>query len=108
MDDDFDTFDNFNEEDDITCENKNVIIRIDKRNARKSISYIEDWNLNFDDLKDHLKKLKSKLGCNGSIKKKIVDEKEVIIFQLQGDKRRELINYLVDNGVDNNKITVIG
>lgn len=109
MDDEFDTFDNFNEEETtFSCESKNVIIRIDKRNARKSISYVEEWNLDLSELKEHLKNLKNKLGCNGSVKKKMIDGKSVIVFQLQGDKRKELKSYLIECGINSEKITIIG
>ncbi|ADO67096.1 putative SUI1/eIF-1 [Cafeteria roenbergensis virus] len=108
MADDFNTFENSFENDELILEEQHIIIRIDKRNARKSISYVEDWNLTIDELKNHLKKLKTKYGCNGSVKTKNVNGKNIIVFQLQGDKRTELINYLQDQGIEKTNLTIIG
>lgn len=105
--DDFDTFDNI-DEGILDIKETKIIIRIDKRNARKSITYIENWNLDIEELKIHLKNLKIKLGCNGCVKKTNIDNKEVIIFQLQGDKKDELIKYLIENNIKESNITIIG
>lgn len=106
MSDEFNNFENIFNNDEITFNDEKIIIRIDKRNARKSISYIEGWNLEFNELKEHLKKLKIKLGCNGSVKNKKATN--TVVFQLQGDKREELIEYLTNQGINRNNITIIG
>jgi len=81
-----------------------ITIRIDKRNARKSITYIENWEIDFDELKKHLKELKTKHGCNGSVKK----SDDEIKFQLSGDKRDEVVKYLVNQGISEKDINIIG
>lgn len=100
MDEEFDIF----EEKEIQFEDNEIIIRIDKRNAKKSTTLIENWNIPIDELKQHLKTLKTKLGCNGSVKNK----DDEIKFQLQGDKKYEVIEYLKNNGINESKIKVIG
>jgi len=81
-----------------------ITIRIDKRNAKKSTTTIENWNLPITELKTHLKKLKTTHGCNGSVKEKNGE----IIFKLSGDKRDEVINFLKETGVSEKDINVIG
>ena len=105
--DDFDTFDEV-EEQSFDISERKLVIRVDKRNARKAITYIEEWDLDIEEMKQHLKKLKTTLGCNGSVKNKTIDGNKVVIFQLQGDKRVELMKYLIENGIKENNITVIG
>lgn len=106
---DFDTFESDNENEiNFDISNTKVVIRIDKRNARKSITYLEGWEVEFNILKEHLKILKTKLGCNGSVKRKLIDNSSRVVFQLQGDKRNELLSYLVENDVDENNIEIIG
>lgn len=108
MDDDFDNFEDAFEEEQMTFENRKITIRVDKRNARKSISYVEGWSLDLSELKNHLKILKSKLGCNGSVKSKKINGEDTIVFQLQGDKRNELVDYLEKQGIEKSCITIIG
>lgn len=108
MADEFNNFENTFDDQEVTFEEEKIIIRIDKRNARKSISYIEGWNLELDELKKHLKSLKTKLGCNGTVKNKKVNGNDTIIFQLQGDKRNELLEYLTKQGINESNITIIG
>lgn len=108
MGDEFDNFDETFNNEEVSFEEEKIIIRIDKRNARKSISYVEGWNLEIKELKTHLKTLKKKLGCNGTVQVKKINNIDTIIFLLQGDKRYELINYLVKEGINENNITVIG
>lgn len=108
MADEFNDFENTFDEQEITFEDEKITIRIDKRNARKSISYVEGWNLDLKELKKHLKILKTKLGCNGVVKNKKVNGKETLVFQLQGDKRVELVEYLKNEGIEKSNITIIG
>ena len=108
MDDEFDNFDNNFEDEEVVFETQKIVIRVDKRNARKSVSYVEGWNLDLVELKNHLKILKNKLGCNGSVKMKKINGNDTIVFQLQGDKRKELIDYLGEQGVEQSNITIIG
>ena len=100
------SFDNFatQQEQILDLAEKKITIRIDKRNAKKCISYIEGWDLTLDELKEHLKKMKTSYGCNGAVKE--VDDK--IIFQLSGDKRDEITKYLITQGIDKKNLYIIG
>jgi len=100
------SFDDFAKEQEASLDlaDKKITIRIDKRNARKCISYIEGWDLTLDELKEHLKKMKTSYGCNGTVKE--VDDK--IIFQLSGDKRDEITKYLITQGIDKKNLCIIG
>ena len=80
-----------------------LVIKVDKRNARKNITYLTGWELEIDDLKAHMKNIKKKYGCNGSVKKKV----NKIIFLLQGDKSKELIEYLKTEHISDNNIKLI-
>ena len=98
---DFDDFGDTNTEKKFT--KLELVIKVDKRNARKNITYLTGWELEIDDLKAHMKNIKKKYGCNGSVKKK--DDK--IIFLLQGDKSKELIEYLKTENISDNNIKLI-
>lgn len=98
---DFDDFGDENTEKTFT--KLELVIKVDKRNARKNITYLDGWNIDMGELKTHMKNLKKKYGCNGSVKKK--DDK--IIFQLQGDKSDELIEYLKNENINEDSIKVI-
>lgn len=108
--DEFDSFNEFNNiEENNNLEEDKIVIRIDKRNARKCISYVEGWNLSLSELKEHLKTLKTKSGCNGSVKeKKNEDGSKSVVFQLSGDKRYVLENYLLEHGIKEENINIIG
>lgn len=101
--DDFDTFET-NEINTFDIVDQKIVIRIDKRNARKATSTIEGWDIDKDEMKIHLKKLKTSLGCNGSIKK----DNDNNVLLLQGDKRHELIKYLTSENIDIKNITIVG
>lgn len=104
--DNIDDFNNFGSEqnDSLKISENKITIRVDKRNARKSISYIENWNLNITELKEHLKKMKQSYGCNGSVKM----SGDEIVFQLSGDKRDEITKYLLNLGMSEENIVIIG
>ena len=102
FDDDFDNnnYDPLTEMDNLINSRK-VHIKIQKRNARKSICTIEGLEMDEDQLKGLTKEMKKKFACNGTIVK---DEKLGNILQLQGDIReqaKELLikkyNYLEEN-----------
>lgn len=96
-----DEIDNINEID------NNIDIELKKRGAKKSNTYIKNWNLSKSELKEHLKKLKQKLGCNGSIKNENCEGKKFIVH-LQGDKREIVKDYLISIGEKESNITIHG
>ena len=70
-----------------------IHLRLFKRNARKTITLIEGLDQYSEiDLNKFLKYAKTKLSCNGNIKKDSGDEDTTskILIQLQGDHRNEV------------------
>ena len=57
-------------------------------------------------MKNHLKNLKKKHGCNGSIKMKDYHGEETEVFHLQGEWKSEVKEYLISNNIDENNIEV--
>jgi|TARA_B100001996_G_scaffold15173_1_gene12612 translation initiation factor 1 len=82
-----------------------VHIRIQQRNAKKTITTIEGLDTSID-IKRLLKYIKKKFNCNGSI---IITEDDINIIQLQGDQRNNMKNFLIqENIVSNEFIKVHG
>lgn len=79
-------------------------------NGRKKNTYVSGWDIPEEQLKEHLKTIKKKNGCNGTIKE-IPNETstEVIkVIQLQGDHSEYINQYLVSHSVDSNNIRIKG
>jgi len=95
-------FDNFEETSEKELSSNKLEIRVVK-NGRKSITYLDGWELEKEDLKAHMKELKKKHGCNGSVKEK--DGK--VVFMLQGEKSDELIEYLKKVGIKGSDIKIM-
>ena len=79
-------------------------------NGRKKNTYISGWNIPDEQLKDHLKTIKKKNGCNGTIKE-IPDESSsnlIKILQFQGDHSDFVKQYLINTGVDKSSIRIKG
>ncbi len=73
-----------------------IHFRIQKRNARKSITTVDGLGQLDLNTKKMLKELKNKLCCNGTIKK---DENGLDILQFQGDQRHNVSSFLIKNGI---------
>lgn len=75
----------------------------------KTNTYISGWNISDNELKDHIKNIKKKNGCNGSIKD-IMNDKEIPIktIHLQGNHIDFMKDYLIQNGVNPNDIYIKG
>lgn len=87
---------------DFDSNSSNIIeIWIEER-GRKSDTYISGWNIEEDTLKSHLKIIKKKRGCNGSIKKINSDN----IMQLQGNVKDFIISYLKEIGINEDNIKI--
>jgi translation initiation factor 1 (eIF-1/SUI1) len=95
-------FDNFEETSEKELSSNKLEIRVVK-NGRKSVTYLDGWELEKEDLKAHMKELKKKHGCNGSVKEK--DGK--VVFMLQGEKSDELIEYLKKVGIKGSDIKIV-
>lgn len=101
------TFDEFNEEfkNDSLLENiKQIIIWCEDIKGKKKMTFMTGWDIEKEELKNHLKILKKRLGCNGSIK----NSDEGLIFQLQGDKIDVLHEYLLNNNIEKDNIYIKG
>lgn len=72
--------------------NKKIDIFIQKRNARKCITSVQNLDSDNINLKKFVKSLRKKFSCNGHISK---DEKlgDVVVFQ--GDHREQIKSILV-------------
>ena len=79
-------------------------------NGRKKNTYVSGWDIPEDQLKEHLKTIKKKNGCNGTIKE-IPNETStqlLKVLQLQGDHSEYINQYLVSHSVDPNNIRIKG
>lgn len=109
----FDTYDeNENINNGFEVEENNIVLRRVKRNRKKCITYIEGWNKSIEELKEHLQVLKRKYGCNGAVKKTTEEvegvKKEKIVFQLSGDMVEFVSSYLLENGIKQSELNIIG
>ena len=71
---------------------------------RKKNTYITGWNISEQEIKDHLKYIKKKIGCNGTVK--IIDNNNTIL--LQGNHCNFMQKYLTEQGIDINTINIKG
>jgi len=98
----------FEEDESITTTNQldsefNVLVWKENR-GRKINTYLSGWNIEKDELKQHLKDFKKSHGCNGSIK----IEDDVKVLHLQGDKVDDIISFVISKGVKEENITLRG
>ena len=66
--------------------------------GRKKITYISGWDLPVKDIKDHIKIIKKRHGCNGTIKNNII--------QFQGNIPDYVKLHLIDKGIDTDNIRI--
>lgn len=72
--------------------------------GRKCDTYIHKWSIDDNALKEHLKNIKRKKGCNGSIKEMTKETGKIKVFHLQGNHKEFLIEYLIKNGIASDMI----
>lgn len=72
----------------------------------KCDTYIYGWNISVDTLKAHLKNIKKKNGCNGSIKDIDKDTGKHKILHLQGNHKDYIVSYLKEQGIDPDNIKI--
>jgi translation initiation factor 1 (eIF-1/SUI1) len=78
-------------------------------NGKKKNTYIYGWELDKSELKEHLRNIKKKRGCNGTIKKMTVDELgEVDVLQLQGNHVDYVKDYIVNTGIEADNVRIKG
>lgn len=86
--------------------NEVKIIIFSERNGRKTNTYIVDWDIEKEEIKQHLKNLKKKHGCNGSIKTKMFHGENKDVLHLQGEWRYKVKDYLMSLDINENNIEV--
>lgn len=78
-------------------------------NGRKKNTYILGWKLPTGELKEHLRTIKKKRGCNGTIKDMTTEEHGVVsVLQLQGNHTDYVKEYIINTGVDGDNIRIKG
>ena len=78
-------------------------------NGRKHNTYVSGWEISDDEIKEHLKTIKKKNGCNGSIKEMEVNGNAVErVMQLQGDHADYVKKYIVSTGILESNIYIKG
>lgn len=78
-------------------------------NGKKKNTYILGWELEKNELKEHLRNIKKRKGCNGTIKNINSEEHgEVSVLQLQGNHMEYVKEYIINTGVDSENIRIKG
>ena len=78
-------------------------------NGRKKNTYIYGLELELGELKEHLRTIKKKKGCNGTIKNITHDEYGIVsVLQLQGNHAEYVKTYIMNTGIDNDNIRIKG
>lgn len=91
---------------DLNNDNLNIIeIWVEER-GKKADTYIYGWDIDDDTLKYHLKIIKKKKGCNGSIKEILKDNISIKVMQLQGNIKDYIISYLKEIGINDDNIKI--
>ena len=72
-----------------------IHIRIQQRNAKKTITTIQGLDANID-IKKMLKYIKKIFNCNGSI---IKNDNDTNIIQLQGDHRDNIKKFIIKENI---------
>lgn len=91
--------DPFNTSNEITFDEDNIVTLTIESRGRKSNCYITGLPFEKDVLKEHLKTLKKKFGCNGSVKNFTVDNVEMLAIHLQGQHRDKIIEYFESQSI---------
>ena len=85
-------------------EDAQIHLRLQQRTVRKSITIVE--GMTKDNGEIMVKYLRKSLNTNGNVCK---DSEGNTIIQFQGDKRKDIRRYLIDNGIISKKnITIHG
>lgn len=93
----------FDDTENITNFGSKIHIRIQQRNGKKSICSVQGLNGNLD-LKKILKTWKKIMNCNGTI---LEDENFGKIIQIQGDKRKDIKTFLLENNISTEEDIII-
>lgn len=101
---------NYNEEisDSNKLINESIIEIWTEDRGRKTDTYVYGLPYNENELKDHLKIVKRKFGCNGSIKELLKDTGNIKVFHIQGNHKTNIINYLLEIGLNKDQLIIKG
>ena len=79
-------------------------------NGRKKNTYVSGWNISEDQLKEYLREIKKKNGCNGTIKTISNDTTNelITVMQLQGDHINYMFDFLIHHQIESNSIRIKG
>ena len=84
---------------------QNITLFSEKR-GRKTNSYISGWEIDEEEMKMHLKNLKKKFACNGSVKSIEMDGNMQTVIHIQGDHIDHLVKYLIENDISQENINI--
>ena len=100
----------FEEEDKIDITEIKLIEIWVEVNGRKKNTYVAGWNISDSEIKEHIKIIKKKNGCNGTLKELTQDGKPepIKVIQLQGEHVDYLKSYLKEQNIDQSLIRVRG
>jgi translation initiation factor 1 (eIF-1/SUI1) len=100
-----DIFNDFNNN--IIFNEMNIEIWVEQ-NGQKKNTYISGWDIPNNELSSHLKIVKKKNGCNGTIKTLSNGSEKIQVMQFQGDQSEFIKNYIINQGVNINNICIKG
>jgi translation initiation factor 1 (eIF-1/SUI1) len=97
----------------INNNNNNIDNRVNieiwvEENRKKKNTFISGWNLSDVLLKEHIKIIKKKKGCNGTLK--ILEDNNITkkVILLQGDHISYIKTYLIEQDINSNDIHIRG
>lgn len=95
--------DNENETSNINILSSEVLVWVEtnEKKGKKKNTCISGLPYDKKEQNEHLKELKKRHGCNGSIKE---DDKKTLVIQLQGDHIYTVVSYLKSIGIKDIKI----
>ena len=76
-----------------------------EQTGKRYKTYLTGWLDNKKELENHLSILKRKHGCNGTVK---YNNENKICFQLSGNKKDLLFQYLLKQNISKDNITFTG
>lgn len=74
--------------------------------GKKCDTFVHGWNISDNELKEHLKIIKKKRGCNGSIKEIVKETGKIKVLHLQGNNVDYIYDYLIQNNIDKDNIKI--
>lgn len=74
--------------------------------GRKCNTFVSGWDLPDTELKKHLKDLKGKCNCNGTIKElhNVITDTKTKVVLLQGDHSKRIKEYIIASGINKEDI----